>query len=419
MSTEEPQLVKSVGIATENAYPIEFTERNQWLKWRYDNGKCPYQNGHRVDYTNPNYWLSYHTIDNSDKVGFVLSESDPYAVIDLDDCINENGVHPVARAILRKADSFSDISVSGSGIHIYIKAELPDGIKTVQSELPADSDYPEAKIEAYDRKRFIVISGQKIADSPHSIKPRQGLLTELVEKYGPDPSERKRTQTEASHTDSGDPIDLSNDRVATARAILRDFYTDSWTTNRAQSYLNRLIDGDYSEFNGDRSKAEATMATILYGIFYWYGDGDAIDLVRQYLKNVGSENPYTKDGQPRKFRRSDKYIRGLADYAADTFDLDKFRRYQRRKEKWRYSRDYSDLTYHYVLEAVHHLAEKNPTRREIVDYCQLMDSDRSRRTHQEALSRLVNKFQLVDMDDSENPPVYSPKNLSSPQATGT
>ena len=51
-----------------------------------------------------------------DGVGFVFSETDPYAGVDLDDCMGqENELGPTAQAIVKDFDTYTEISPSGVG----------------------------------------------------------------------------------------------------------------------------------------------------------------------------------------------------------------------------------------------------------------------------------------------------------------
>ena len=57
-------------------------------------------------------------------VGFVFTADDPFVGIDLDDCIENGELHPDAVEIVRQLDSYTELSPSGSGIHVIIRAGL-------------------------------------------------------------------------------------------------------------------------------------------------------------------------------------------------------------------------------------------------------------------------------------------------------
>jgi hypothetical protein len=60
-------------------------------------------------------------------VGFVLTSRDAFAAIDLDDCRDPKtgNIDPWATAIIRGLHSYTEISPSGAGVQIFLKAKLP------------------------------------------------------------------------------------------------------------------------------------------------------------------------------------------------------------------------------------------------------------------------------------------------------
>ena len=80
--------------------PTEMTRYNQWIVWRLEDldskkpTKTPYcpHTGRLASVTNPDNWGTFeqakHVLETTnvyDGLGFVLTEADPYAFIDLDD----------------------------------------------------------------------------------------------------------------------------------------------------------------------------------------------------------------------------------------------------------------------------------------------------------------------------------------------
>ena len=56
---------------------------------------------------------------------FVFTQSDPFCGIDLDQCRAANGIiTPEARELIRRFDSYTELSPSGTGAHILISAKL-------------------------------------------------------------------------------------------------------------------------------------------------------------------------------------------------------------------------------------------------------------------------------------------------------
>lgn len=61
---------------------------------------------------------------NVDAIGvaFCFTEADPYVVVDLDHCITKGKLHPKAKEIVKLLDSYTELSISGEGLHIVVRA---------------------------------------------------------------------------------------------------------------------------------------------------------------------------------------------------------------------------------------------------------------------------------------------------------
>jgi putative DNA primase/helicase len=149
--------------------PPELAERRQWVPWRLawregTNGtpgkwtKEPINphTGTLASTTDPATW---GTIDEAfaamkryrlDGVGYVFSADDPYAGVDQDDCVDlaTHAIAPEAEALAtRLGSSYTEHSVSGTGLHTIVRATLPPGGNR------------KGRIEAYDRGRFFCVTG--------------------------------------------------------------------------------------------------------------------------------------------------------------------------------------------------------------------------------------------------------------------
>ncbi len=158
----------------------------QWVAWRSEPvegrdkpAKVPYdpKTGRRASSTDPETWGSYeearaYANRTGGGVGFVFTEGDPYCGIDLDGAVVDGEVQPWAREIVTALDSYTEYSVSGTGLHVLVEAVLPDA-----------SRHKGAGVELYDRERFFVFTGQHLDGTPETIEPRQaeidGLYGEL------------------------------------------------------------------------------------------------------------------------------------------------------------------------------------------------------------------------------------------------
>ena len=71
-------------------------------------------------------------------MGFVFSSADPFTGIDLDGCVDPatGEVAVWAMEIVQYFDSYTELSASGTGIHIIVKGEMPNAGRTRSRSIP-------------------------------------------------------------------------------------------------------------------------------------------------------------------------------------------------------------------------------------------------------------------------------------------
>lgn len=162
-------------LVEEEHIPQELKQRRQFVLWKavfneetqkFD--KLPFQsNGSPADSTDLATWGDFETImqvynegdhkgGQYDGIGFVLSDADKYAVIDIDELEDTNNLDALASEITSM--SYAEISPSGEGIHVWVKYKHD---KTRHKNKDAKTGY-----EIYDQKRYITITGQSINNLP-------------------------------------------------------------------------------------------------------------------------------------------------------------------------------------------------------------------------------------------------------------
>lgn len=126
----------------------------------------------RVSVVDPSGWATFDECVNSGapEVGFILTETDPFVIIDLDrkpdTSAEELGVHD---RILQMFPSYVEKSVSGNGYHIILSAKIGGGLRR-------------ASVEIYDQERYMLTTGNFVTPGP--IQPADpvvldGLVTEM------------------------------------------------------------------------------------------------------------------------------------------------------------------------------------------------------------------------------------------------
>src|SRR5215204_1627193 len=152
---------KTLPLKSENI-PDELKVRPQWVVWKAvwraeseKLDKVPYsaESDRKASSTD---LLTWSTFENASEaleageysgLGYVFSSGDPYTGIDLDNCVErETGeIRQWALEVVRYFDSYTELSVTGTGLHIIVKGEVPNRRK--------------AEIEVYSSKRFFTMTG--------------------------------------------------------------------------------------------------------------------------------------------------------------------------------------------------------------------------------------------------------------------
>lgn len=149
-------------------------------------GKVPRnpRTGQPASVTDPTTWGTFDeaTAAGYRHVGFVLSQSDPFCIVDLDDpaTLKVDGVtvaNPDAEAvatigadhrrIFAALSSYAELSQSGTGIHIICRGSVPHGVRR-------------DRVEIYSDARYMICTGNVIKQSP--ITDQQPLLTALFQE---------------------------------------------------------------------------------------------------------------------------------------------------------------------------------------------------------------------------------------------
>lgn len=233
---------------TENKLiPTELTDRKQWA---LSHNKAPYQtNGERASSTNENTWTSYNDVlKTNEQIGFFLSSYDSYTVIDLDDCIIDGVITDEAETIVNSLNSFTEISQSGTGLHIFVKGEKP-GERSKNSK---------KGFEMYDKERFMVTTGNHLEGTPLEINEHQEAIDYLYDMYlSKGKPDVKKTNVQKSPT-------LTDDDV---------FRIASNAKNGDK--FKALYSGDFSLY-GSQSEADQALCNI---ISFYTQDAEQIDRI--------------------------------------------------------------------------------------------------------------------------------------------
>lgn len=144
--------------------PEELKRYEQWLLWR-SNGKSkiPTQpDGTPASSTDAKTWTDFESAVEAyesggfDGVGFVFTGDDPFVGIDLDDCIINGELTDEARQWCDRFNSYTEVTPSGSGIHIIVKGSAPT----------AKGLNDGGGHEAYCVGRYFTVTGNRLQEYP-------------------------------------------------------------------------------------------------------------------------------------------------------------------------------------------------------------------------------------------------------------
>jgi hypothetical protein len=165
--------------------------------------KIPYSlMGYRASSTNPNTWSRLDSLlkilgqrpDFANGVSFVVTKTDPFCAIDLDDCLTDTGAaKPWVRSLLRVFhDCYQELTPSLAGLRIWFLAQLTSRLY---------EDLPDGRIEAYAYARHFTFTGLRYGDAPLELTDHQTDLDRLVAYFS---SKRSSTRTDGRTARFGD-----------------------------------------------------------------------------------------------------------------------------------------------------------------------------------------------------------------------
>lgn len=247
--------------------PADLRAMPQWVAWAIKPpkkpgdkfGKIPINpnTGNAGSSTNPKTWstfpvaLQHMERDHLPGVGFVFTDSG-YFGVDLDKCRDAitGVVEPWALEIVEKLDTYTEISPSGTGLHLIGRGAIPPGGKRKD------------RIEMYDTGRFFTITGVVLADTRPEVAERQDAINALHADVFCESKEPRGVATAPIGAPVGPGID--DDERLIERA--------SKAKNGAK--FTALFGGDISGY-ASQSEAELALCSILS--FHTNGDAHRID----------------------------------------------------------------------------------------------------------------------------------------------
>ena len=253
--------------------PQEIKLYPQWVNWKSveRDGKAtkpPFQpDGKFAESNNPATWNAFITVkasaDRFDGIGFVLTEDDPFVGVDFDKCYCPafKLIDPVIEQHLKSLNTYVEISPSGRGLRALLRGRLPvDGRKN-------------GRVEIYQTRRYVTLTGHILPGYPVSIEPRQAELETFYQKAFPEKNVCTNLQKQICTIVRKEEISESQLRPLTGdwRGRLQIAFKSKHGVD-----IKRLYDeGDTAKYGYDDSAAD--MALCAHLAFWFTGDSVAID----------------------------------------------------------------------------------------------------------------------------------------------
>jgi len=199
----------------------------------------------------------YHTKTTVDGLGFVFSEEDIIAGVDLDNVRDPDtgDIEPWAQEVIDQLDSYTEVSPSGTGVHILVYGIMDSDARTRAHQESTLDAFEESEIEMYDRGRYFTMSFDHIESTPTELVQRHDELTSVHSEYvaEDDDTDDDNTTTEATTTE----LNLDDQELiekAKKAHNGRDFES--------------LWNGDISGYDDDHSRADMG---LLQHLAFWTG----------------------------------------------------------------------------------------------------------------------------------------------------
>ena len=235
-------------MSRRNTIPAELRELDQWVGWRWEERegkrtKPPFtaDGSRKAKCNDPSTWAPFEVVcagvdaGKLDGCGFQVKESDPYVGVDLDHCRDsESGIiSPSAQAIVDRYASYSEVSPSGTGIRIFIKAMKPGSRCRV------------GDVEIYNRDRYLTVTGQHLPGTPLTIEERQSELDAHYAELFP----------------VAQPSPLNGAVRGTGTLTAYEIIEHAHQASNA-AHWDQLMRGDLAEYDGDDSRADAALCAL-------------------------------------------------------------------------------------------------------------------------------------------------------------
>lgn len=294
--------------------PADLQELQQWVLWRYvwkedkstgraEWAKLPLQaNGQPAKSNDPATWSTFKNALSAwesakstfDGLGFMFTPESGIVGVDVDNCVEqtEDGECKISRIggrVIELLDSYTELSPSGTGIHVIVRAEFADALKDSKTG-----------VEVYNRGRYFTVTGRLWSDFV-PVQTRTEELNRIVTgiRAAKDQEAKKPNAVQSAPV----PVSLTTD----------DILRKAFASQNGQS-ISRLFYGDTSDYSDDRSSADLALCSKL--AFWSEGSAATLDSLfrRSHLMRDKWNEKHSGDGRTYGQMTVEKAIAGCNEF---------------------------------------------------------------------------------------------------------
>lgn len=265
--------------ATDNI-PSDLQSRDQWVVWMREqrNGKltkipyCPTIDS-RASTIDRTTWVTFEQaveaiftlsgIDGYDGIGFVFTPHDPFMGVDLDKCVQDGVIEPRAQQIIDDLDSYTEISPSGTGVHVIVRGQIPGKRNRTGS------------VEMYDHGRYFCFTGDHVTDTPAEVEGRQPQIDKLYAETfgGEEAAPRQEAPEQPIEVKVNDNGQLPDHVEAAIKEDRR--FANTWNKNRRDMH--------------DQSASSYDMSIANNGVRFGWSDQEIANAIAAHRRMHGHD----------------------------------------------------------------------------------------------------------------------------------
>jgi len=267
--------------------PAALKEHPRWVTWKYIERdgkptKCPFdaKTGGMASSTDPATWTTFDVAlaafqksESLAGIGFVFVTGGGYCGVDVDNSIDpaSGRLKPWAQEIANRLDSYTEVSPSGTGVKIFIRASKP-GTRCRKA-------YHDGEVEIYDTGRFFTVTGRRLPEVSAEVEERQDTLAAIYNQVFGTNGEATRVAGPPHEPPAAASHAPVNPPDAAPRLTDDAIIKKACSSRKNGAKFSALWDGQWNNHFNSASEADSS---VVFTLAFYTKDAGQIDrLFRQ------------------------------------------------------------------------------------------------------------------------------------------